>query len=228
MYLSGPYNVDIVFCVDLSKSMEALVSNFKQKAADFYESFISNMNEEDKGVAVFRVKIITFNGGNNALNTTKESKFFVFPDEEKEFVSYVMSLDANGPVTESRNALEAVALAFKSNWNKNSDNLARQAIVVLTDSKADSFEEHVTNKSYPQDMPKDLAELGNWWDDMSLKHTGFLSTKFTRLLVFAPEAYPWKDIQTWNRYWLFSLKEGHAVFDDYDVDKIIASTVFAF
>ena len=50
-------------------------------------------------------------------------------------------------------------------------------------------------------MPRDLAELGAWWEgtDQSLDST--YQVNAGRLVAFVPNAAPWTEMQAWNRYW---------------------------
>ena len=98
-------------------------------------------------------------------------------------------------------SLEAFATAIKAkDWTQQSQK-KRHFIFIYTDKKTIELGER---PNYPNDMPKDLAELGHLWEestDLSYR------PKAGRLVAFVPYSYPWVDIQTWNRYWPIFMSE---------------------
>ena len=132
-----------------------------------------------------------------------ESDFFLLPHQELEFHDFVSSIKAEGGGDEPENALEAIALAMKSDWveikNPQTEK-ARNIIIVFTDASAHPFEKSSDNISeyYPADMLKSYDELCNAWcgDELSENEAKYKMNRTTeRLVIFAPEhAYPWSQM----------------------------------
>lgn len=185
------YTVDIVFCIDATGSMGHLINEVKDGALRFYEDLTKLMLEKDKYIDTLRVKTIAFRDfyvdGDDAIT---ESKFYNLPDEKNEFSKFVASLTADGGGDEPENGLESLSMAMKSDWNKDGDK-RRQVIVIWSDASAHKLEYKSDSKpsNYPQDMPSNFDEFSDLWEGQSL-----MNASSKRLLIFAPDAYPWSDI----------------------------------
>ena len=74
-------NVDIVFVIDVTKSMERMIDIIQTAAISFLDEFFEKMNSMKRRVENLRVKVISFRDfyydGNHAYN---ESKFFTMPN----------------------------------------------------------------------------------------------------------------------------------------------------
>ena len=56
------------------------------------------------------------------------------------------------------------------------------------------------------EMPANLTELGDWWEGMD-KNT-------KRLVLFAPNAYPWDDLCImWDNVFHFPVEQGCGLYD---------------
>lgn len=196
----GTYNVDIVMCIDGTGSMSPIIEEVKENALSFYKKFIEAMDAEDKTVDAVRVKVIVFRDYGADSNPMEESKFFELPAEDAEFNAFVHGIEASGGGDLPENALEAIALALKSDWTVGGGK-QRHVILVFSDAPALELSARATCPGYPAGMPKDLAELGAWWEGTSQELGSTYKVKAGRLVCFVPNAYPWTDIQTWNRYW---------------------------
>lgn len=198
--------VDIVFCIDLTASMAPLINTVKELTLNLYDDLIKEMREKkSRIVKQLRVKVIGFRDfycdGQYAL---EESSFFTLPEQKNEFSSFVRKLEAKGGGDEPENALEAIALAMKSNWvkvtNSNTEK-ARNVVIVFTDASAHPLEKQLdgVDENYPKGMLKSYNELYEaWCGQGSLAgSTGeYVMDKMAeRLVIFAPEdAYPWSDM----------------------------------
>ena len=112
--------VDIVFCIDVTASMAPIINTVKNLTLDLYDDLITNMREKNNRIVKqLRVKVIAFRDyycdGPYAM---EESQFFTLPDQKTEFRNFVAALEAKGGGDEPENALEAMALAMKSDWVK--------------------------------------------------------------------------------------------------------------
>ena len=215
----GTYNVDIVMCIDGTGSMSPIIEEVKENALSFYKKFIDAMEEEDKTVDAVRVKVIVFRDYGADAKPMEESKFFVLPDEDAEFNAFVKGIEAIGGGDIPENALEAIALALKSDWTVGGTK-QRHAILVFSDAPALELSARAGVPGYPVGMPKDLAELGSWWEGTSQEMGSPYNPKYGRLVCFVPNAYPWTDIQTWNRYWPAFSAAGKGL-DDVDIQAAI-------
>ena len=188
------YNIDIVMCIDCTNSMGGFIDNVKNSALKFYpdlkELFCA---KKDKEISEFRIKVIAFGDfnadGDNALN---ETEFFKIPEQEDDFRHFINGLNPRGGGDGPKNGLEALALAMKSDWTTGGDK-RRHVIVVWTDASTHPLETPITkNEYYPQDMPANLDELTNWWED---EQSGVMPSRTAkRLVIFAPGASAWAEI----------------------------------
>ena len=208
--------VDIVFCIDVTASMVPIINTAKALTLNFYDDFframpLSKQTLEKPSVKQLRVKVIAFRDyycdGPYAM---EESDFFELPKQKNEFRNFVASLEAKGGGDEPENALEAMALAMKSDWvrvtNPNTEK-ARNVVVIFTDASAHPLEKSVDGVSeyYPADMLKNYNELYDAWCGsdswcgqrplMDYNESYAMNKNAERLVIFAPEdAYPWSDM----------------------------------
>lgn len=204
--LMGDYCVDIVMCIDLTRSMRNYIEEVKRKAIVFHELFIEAMDDVGHEVAQLRIRVIGFRDfGYGAEPIVDSGRFFMLPDENKEFERFVLGLqvDTGGDIPES--SLEAIALAMKSDWTNEGSKL-RHVVLMFTDAPAHPLGFGSDSARYPKGMPSDLAELGSWWQ--CGVPNGTYDKNAGRLVVFAPEAYPWNEMRGWNRYWHEPSKAG--------------------
>lgn len=194
------YYVDIAICIDATGSMAPIIEEVKSNALSFYQRFLDGMAEADKDVAQVRVKVISFRDYGCDAEPMKESDFFVLPEQNAEFEAFVNGIEATGGGDGPENALEAIALALKSNWTTEGSK-RRHAILVFSDAPALELGARADAASYPQGMPADLAQLGAWWESTDQTFTGTYQVKAGRLVAFVPNAEPWTSLTAWNRYW---------------------------
>ena len=223
--MSGPglkYNVDIVMCIDCTGSMGGLLDNVKNNALKFYPDLKESCAKKDKEISELRIKVIAFRDfnadGDNALN---ETEFFKIPEQEDDFRHFINGLSPRGGGDEPENGLEALALAMKSDWTTGGDK-RRHVIVVWTDASTHPLETPITkNEYYPQDMPANLDELTNWWED---EQSGVMPSRTAkRLVIFAPDASAWTEIGlNWANTIHHPAKAGEGL-TDVDYETIMAT-----
>ena len=187
------YNIDIVMCIDCTNSMGGFLDNVKNSALKFYPDLKRVLRKENKEISELRIKVIAFRDfntdGDNALSKTE---FFKIPEQEDDFRNFINGLSPKGGGDGPKNGLEALALAMKSDWTTGGDK-RRHVIVVWTDASTHPLETPITkNEYYPQDMPANLDELTNWWEDEQFRVMP--SRTATRLVLLAPEASMWAEI----------------------------------
>ncbi len=186
-------NLDIVLCVDCSRSMAGSFENIKKFAIDIYPKLCSiYSNQLKKELWRLRIKVIAFRDycadGSEGMH---ETKFYSIPDEESEFKTYINGLTPDGGCNRTENGLEAVALAMNSKWVRSGDK-RHHIIIVLSNASAYALEDPKTkNKFYPQGMPANFDDLTDWWED---GQNGKMEKGAKRLLICAPDVSPWREM----------------------------------
>lgn len=191
------YYVDIVMCIDCTGSMAAILDTVKKNALNFYPDLKDALDAEGKIVNQLRVKVIGFRDFEaDGAASLEVSKFFDISgntaDEAKNFEEFISGLVPKGGGDEPEDALEAISLAMNSEWCNIPDAKARHIIVVWTDASAHKLEDAKRdNPYYPAGMPISFNELTEKWED---KQDPVRSAASKRLIIFAPEVYPWSEI----------------------------------
>lgn len=229
------YNVDIVMCIDVTYSMSPVIDTVKNQALQFWPDLKEAMEEAEKNVKDVRVKVIGFRDfeadGENALQV---SRFFNLSDEEgtdaQEYKNFVNGLEAEGGGPIPENSLEALTLALQSDWvAKAPGTKTRHIVVMFTDAPSHTFEEaNPSNPAYPNNMPASLEELSGLWMTTSGGQQGSktkISQAAKRLIIFAPEEYPWPNIySSWDQVAYHPSTAGDGL-DDVTYEDIINAVV---
>ena len=215
----GNYYVDIVMCIDGTGSMSPIIEEVKGNAISFHHKFIDAMEEADKDVAQLRIKVIVFRDYGTDDEPMVESEFFMLPEQNDEFTSFVNSIEAKGGGDEPENALEAISLALKSDWTTEGAK-QRHFILVFSDAPALKLGERADCPGYPSGMPKNMAQLSAWWEGTDQTLSSTYRPKAGRLVAFVPNAEPWTDMQSWNRYWPAFSPAGTGL-EDVDIQQAI-------
>jgi len=217
------YAVDLVLCIDCTGSMYGVLDNVKANAMSFANDLKSTLGKQQKQIDQLRVKVIAYRDyycdGDMAMN---ETAFFELPKEEDAFNGFIQGLEPSGGGDEPESGLEALALAMNADWTKEGKR-QRHVIVVWTDASSHPLDVAKTKPSiYPTEIPKDFDELSDAWDGQNLSK----STK--RLVIFAPDAYPWTDIEnSWENTIQHTARAGAGLADvDYEVIlNVIANSI---
>jgi hypothetical protein len=212
----APYKVDLVFCVDVTGSMGPVLANVKNAALGFYNDLNRVLAEKGKVVDSLRARIVAYRDfyvdGPQALQT---SRFFDLNKESEDFAGFVRGLVADGGGDEPENGLEAVAMSIKSEW-LNDPGRRRQVVVVWTDASCHRLElaKEKGSAHYPPDMPANFDELTDLWEGQT-----YMAPTAKRLILFAPDAYPWTDIaNNWQNAVHYASQAGAGLSDiDYNV-----------
>lgn len=194
------YNVDIVMCIDATGSMDHILDEVKRTALSFDKMFRDAMHASGKIVEQLRVKVIAFRDYIIDSEPMKESPFFVLPAQQSQFKAFLDGIEASGGGDEPENALEAIATALKTDW-VTTGGKRRHVVLVFTDASALELNQRSGCKNYPHDLPKTLAELGDWWEGTSQYFSGNFEPKAGRMVIFCPRKEPWTQIHVWNNLW---------------------------
>lgn len=207
-------NVDIVFVIDATRSMEPMIEKVKNATLTFQDELYEALKENKRIIKNLRVKVTWFRDfyfdGQYAYG---ESKFFELPEEKEDFHDFVAGIEAKGGYDDPESALEALTLAMRSDFTQEGER-RRHIIVLFTDEEAHKFEEYeqlvaeaaklgAKPEMYPANMPADIGEFYNAWQGNSANQdalgTDRQGTKLDmtgrRLVICAPDAYPWTDME---------------------------------
>ncbi len=216
---TGEYYVDIVMCIDATGSMGPIINEVKENAISLCHRFHDAMEENDKEVAQLRIKVISFRDYGCDDEPMVESQFYTLPAQNDEFKAFVNGIEAKGGGDGPENALEAIALALKSDWTTGGEK-RRHVVLVFSDAEALPLGERATSASYPSGMPASIAQLGSWWEGTDQTLSSTYQVKAGRLVAFVPNAEPWTELQAWNRYWPAFSNAG-AGLEDVDIQTVI-------
>ena len=193
----GEWNVDIVMCIDGTGSMAPIIDKVKATALNFHKLIEDRMHEEGKPVVELRVKVIVFREYGYDAEPMMESGFFKLKgkdgDDEEKYKEYVNSIEAKGGGDGPHNALEAVALALKSDWTTGGTR-QRHVIVMFTNAPALRLGER---SGTPEGLPKDIEELHDWWE-IDNSFDGKYKPNAGRFVAFVPKAWPWSEEIFWK------------------------------
>lgn len=192
------YNVDMVFCIDVTGSMDNIIEIVRNNALNFYNDVQKSMEQKGKHVDSLRVRVIAFRDyladGAEAMLVTN---FFDLPQDADNLKKCVESLVAKGGGDDPEDGMEALAYAIKSQWHKQGSK-RRHVIVLWTDDDAHNLGFGKKSKYYPQGMAQDITELTSWWGDA--QQPGFMDQEAKRLVLFAPDMPGWKQISdNWDK-----------------------------
>lgn len=216
------YCVDIAMLIDATGSMAPIINEVKDNAMAFCNRFHEAMEAGGKNVDELRIKVIPFRDyAFDGVQSMDDSGFFSLPEQNDAFKNYVNNITAKGGGDEPESALEAMALAMRSDWTTNGAK-RRHVILVFTDASAVPLKEssRMASPYYPSDMPSDLAQLGDMWSGCMQEMAGMPEERSARLVLFAPNVQPWCDMQVWNNVWPSFSKAGKGL-EEIDIDMAI-------
>lgn len=208
--MSGECCFDFVFCIEATSNMASI-----SKEVNCFIKSIALRNidvAEELGLALLRtrVKIILFRDFSCCTQPIVETKFFVFPDEKDELNAYIDNIEYKGGYGYC-NALEAIALALKSDWTTEGTR-RRHCVGVFSNGKVRSLGgNQMLLSKYPPNMPTDITQLSAWWEGEGLPVDSSYKRNIGYLLAFVPCAEPWIRLQSWNRYWPIFSSNGAGV-----------------
>lgn len=180
------------------------------------------MAEKDKSISQLRVRVIAFRDfGHNPDDAIEFTDFFTLPQQRAAFEAFVGGLRADGGGDEPESALEALAVAIESDWERGLDR-RRHVIVMFTDAAAHPLgDASVRNAAtYPPAAPASIHELFERWGYASSKQAS-MDNVAKRLLLFAPDTIPWNAIAAdWDNTIFLPSRAGHGL-EDHQMDEII-------
>lgn len=194
------YYADVVMCIDGSARMSNVIDEVKLRVLSFGNDYIEAMSEVDNTLKELRIKVIVFREFGKEGKAIEESKFFTLPADDAEFTEFVRNIQAVGGGETASNALEALALAIKSDWTTKGHR-RRYGIMMFSNGGIVPFGAHKDHPDYPHGMPKDFDSLYNWWEGWDNTFKGTYIPRFAKFTAFVPYMSPWTGMMIWNRYW---------------------------
>lgn len=211
-------NIDLVFVIDATGSMQPFMDRAKTIAQDIVnglEDAVKKHRRRRLGNA--RARVIAFRDYYCDAEPMRTSRFFDLRDleDKREFSNFISSIEPMGGGDEPESGLEALYEAIHSQWptERVKNIIQRQVIVLITDASAHELndprrysenpEYHLT--PYPAYMPESIEELEAEWNDSQI-----MNVTAKRLLLYTPETTPWKWIgHRWENTLLYDmLKSG--------------------
>ena len=213
------YAVDIVFVIDITGSMTPVIDQVKAGALSFHDRLLDIMGAKDKYVSSLRLRVVAYRDYlDNPADGLFQTPLFQLPDHRTNFDAYVQGLFADGGGDEPESGLEGIAVALQSDWERGLDR-RRHVVVLFTDASAHPLEaahgRHIPG--YPA-IPTTFDELTDMWDDPQGMVMEF-SAK--RLLMYAPDVYPWNVISaSWDNVLHYPSSAGRGL-NEVEFDQII-------
>ncbi len=194
-------NVDIVFAIDATMSMQPLLDKVKELTLSFRSRLEEGLRENRRVIHHLRVKVIVFRDYYvDDRYAMEQSPFFYLPEQDGAFHDYVSAIRAGGGGDEPENGLEALDLALHSDFTREGSK-RRHVIVVFTDASAHPFEkaQFGTPDHYPASMCRNMRELYALWGSRQSSLGSdlpgrIMDNRAKRLVLFAPELEPWTDL----------------------------------
>lgn len=214
------YNVDMVFCIDVTGSMDNIIDIVRNNALNLYQDVKTSMEQKGKHVDTLRVRIIAFRDYlADAEDAMLVTNFFTLPDEADSLKKCVSSLVAKGGGDDPEDGLEALAYGIKSKWNTDGAK-KRHVIVLWTDDDAHELGFGKKSSYYPNGMAADIKELTKWWGDEI--EPGFMDQDAKRLVLFAPDKPNWRQVSdNWDKVLHYPSEAGDGL-KDVEYSQIIS------
>ena len=213
------FYTDFVICIDATASMAPYLDEVKANALSILQKYVEGVEESGYTLEQLRIKVIAFRDYKYDEVPMVESAFFTLPEERDAFESCLNGIEAKGGGGGAENALEALALALRSDWTTGGYR-RRHIVLLFTDSGALPLGARADCPGYPDGMPKDLAQLGSWWEGTDPSFEGTYQPRAGRLIAVVPHTEPWTELQAWNRYWPCFTKAGMDLSDE-DMECLI-------
>lgn len=214
------YNVDMVFCIDVTGSMGEFIKSVQTNALNLYQDISKVMQEKGKHIDSLRIRIIAFRDykydGKDAMLVTN---FFDLPDDVEDLKACLDCLEAKGGGDDPEDGFEALAYAMKSDWN-NEGTKKRHVIVLWTDDEAHKLGFGKESEYYPKGMPEDFKALTAWWG--SANAPGFMDQDAKRLILFTPGTENWNKISdSWDKVMHFPSEAANGL-QEYEYKQILS------
>lgn len=218
------YACDITLVIDATESMAPFISDVKEKALNMCAQFRHDMEDNGKNVDPFRVRVIAYRDYAFPDCPPMEcSDFFTMPQQETQLRAFLSGIEAKGGGDEPESALEALALAMRSDWTAESTR-RRHIVMLFSDGSAAELNDprRTRHPDYPENMPKNMEELSAMWHGTDETLGGMPDCRWARLVAFAPNVFPWNELSCWDKVWNCFCKAGKDLQEfDYETAAVL-------
>ncbi len=169
------YDVDLVFCIDTSESMEAHIDRVKKLIPKWCDRYTRFYNMCGRRIRSVRARIITF--CDYRLNSDKAvllTDFFDLKCEKEEFLKTLESVEIQPGHVESVCGLEALSYAFCSDWSDK--DRRRGNIILFSNSEPNGLADLDVSVFHPKGIPSSIQELQKRWDNLGFRYVISLMT----------------------------------------------------
>ena len=198
--------IDIALCVDATGGMAPWFELLKSNVSRFHRDFVQLVACQGKRLDRVRIRVILFRDlHEDQKEAITQSPFFTLPEHNLGLEAFLASTQAHGGGDEPESGLEALAIAMRSPWSQWGDR-KRHIIVLFTDASAHRLEDASARRpvGYPRGLPRSWAQLTEEWDKMSASK---------RLLLWAPDLYPWSRMSDWEDVYRIVARPGHGLIE---------------
>lgn len=191
-YGANMYDVDLVLCIDGTRSMQPIIETTKKNARNLPDDILKEARAQEKHIAHLRMRLIVFRDyladGEYAMQMTP---FYDLPQETEDMNAMISEIIASGGGDEPEDALEALAYAMDSDWQPQRQGARRRQIIALwTDASAHELGFGKQTRYYDPRLPKDFEELTSRWGDNEEPESK-MHYYSKRMALFAPAVKPW-------------------------------------
>jgi len=213
------YAVDIVLCIDVTGSMAPAIDLVKDHALKLHDDLVKALAEKDREVTELRIRVIAFRDVDYDTPAFQVSHWFSLPEEDTAFRRFVSELQADGGGDEPESALDALSIAFNSDWTANC--MRQRHIVVLWTDATSKPPSGGAKGSVPDQlkgqMVDSLDRLSDLWND---PQSGALKPLAKRMILFAPDCKDWNDLSDWDEVIHYPSRAGNGL-KEVDYNAII-------
>lgn len=169
--------MDIVLCIDATRSMEPCINELKNNLKNFIDSISSTILDGQQVTPDWRARVIYFRD----LDADKEAiRDFPFVSTSNALKTQLESIKAEGGGDAPESFLDAIYLAItKSEWREN----ALHAVIAFTDAPP---KEQLHTSTIESGQDPSVATVIN----------AFTRDKYQRLFVYCPTHYIYKKLET--------------------------------
>lgn len=217
--------IDIVFCIDGTRSMTPCLESVKAATKTFTSKFKRAMEEKQSEVELLRIKIITFRDYECDSEPMVESPFYEMPDDVRDLEEHLNTIKPLGGGDDAENGMEALAYAMNSDFIARGPK-DRQVIVLLTDSDCHKLQERKNSPNYPSKMDTDESLLRKWY----LRDQSCKLGVGKRLLLYAPAGSKYEELRNTYKGTGFVAVNASSGLKEFEFDgiiKIIAASASA-
>lgn len=209
------WKMDFVICVEATKAMTDIADEVKLVIKKIINDIPESCEDIGIRVAKLRVKFILFRDYGCCPEAMIESDFMDIIDETEKVFNYIDNIEFKGGYGYC-NALEAVALALKSNWTTG-HNKVRRAVMMFSRSSVHPLGLKSRTSSYPADMPADVPQLITWLHGNEQITTGIFLPRTSVFVAFVPDIEPWRSLQASNIYYMHYVSYAGVGVEDIDI-----------